>query len=46
LERGTATSDIMSKRYYEEAQQGYDSEDGITPADLAEETDDENSFVL
>ena len=35
----------MSERYFEETQQVYDSEDGITPADQAEETDDEYSFV-
>ena len=30
----------MSERYYEETQQGYDSEDGMTPADQAEQTED------
>ena len=33
------------ERYLEETQLSYDSEDGMTYADLAEETEDEHSFV-
>jgi len=33
------------ERYFEETQFGYDSDDGMTPADQAEETEDEFSFV-
>ena len=34
-----------SERYLEETQLSYDSEDGMTYDDLAEETEDEHSFV-
>ena len=34
-----------SERYFEETQLSYDSEDGMTYADLAEETENEHSFV-
>ena len=34
-----------SERYFEETQLSDDSKDGMTYADLAEETEDEHSFV-
>ena len=34
-----------SERYFEETWLSFDSEDGMTYADLAEETEDEHSFV-
>ena len=34
-----------SERYFEETQLSYDSKDGMTYDDLAEETKDEHSFV-
>ena len=34
-----------SERYFEETQLSHDSEDGMTYDDLADETEDEHSFV-